>query len=144
MNVGTSPNGSRTGWTDGETGKPALNATARCAAAAGGRGRRARLAAPSTEFALRASESTGVAVGVAARSPRGRSAAVASWLRRRRASVGTCPRTCVRRRHNGTRTNTLHLPVTTVNEAVLHAIEAHVFTPPAIEQMVSLTGRDDH
>ena len=51
---------------------------------------------------------------------------------------------CVRRRHNGTRTNTLHLPVTTVNEAVLHAIEAHVFTPPAIEQMVSLTGRDDH
>jgi hypothetical protein len=34
--------------------------------------------------------------------------------------------------------------VTTVNDAVLHAIEAHVLTPAAIEQVVSLTGRENH
>jgi hypothetical protein len=51
---------------------------------------------------------------------------------------------CHRRRHHGSAcTNTLRIAVPEMNEAVLQAVEAHVFTPDAIEQVVALTERDD-
>ena len=40
-------------------------------------------------------------------------------------------------------TNTLRIPVDALNEAVLQAIEQHALTPDAIEQVITLTERDD-
>ncbi len=50
---------------------------------------------------------------------------------------------CHRHRHNGTCTNALRIPAAEMNEAVLQAVEEHVFTPEAIEQVVALTERDE-
>ena len=50
---------------------------------------------------------------------------------------------CHRRRTNRVCSNTLRIPVTLMNEAVLHAVEEHALTPEAIEQVVQLTERDD-
>ena len=50
---------------------------------------------------------------------------------------------CHRHRHTGTCTNTLHMKVEEVNEAVLQAIERHALTPEAIEQVITFTERDD-
>ena len=50
---------------------------------------------------------------------------------------------CARRRRNGSCANALRVPVDTVNEAVLQAIEEHALTPEAVEQVVQLTERDD-
>jgi hypothetical protein len=50
---------------------------------------------------------------------------------------------CSRRRHNSSCTNALRIPVAEMNEAVLQAVEQHVFTPEAIEQVIALTERDE-
>ena len=50
---------------------------------------------------------------------------------------------CHRHRHNGTCVNWLRMPVAEMNEAVLQAVEQHVFTPEAIEQVIALTERDE-
>ncbi len=50
---------------------------------------------------------------------------------------------CHRRRNNGSCANTLRVPLDTMNEAVLQAIEEHALTPEAIDQVISLTERDD-
>jgi site-specific DNA recombinase len=51
---------------------------------------------------------------------------------------------CHRRRHHGSScTNALRIRVTEMNEAVLQAIEQHALTPEAIEQVITLTERDD-
>jgi hypothetical protein len=51
---------------------------------------------------------------------------------------------CHRRRHHGTAcTNTLRIPLSDMNDAVLQAIEAHALTPEAVEQVIALTERDD-
>jgi DNA invertase Pin-like site-specific DNA recombinase len=50
---------------------------------------------------------------------------------------------CYRHRANGSCTNALRLNVRDLNEAVLQAAEAHVFTPEAIEQVIHLSERDD-
>ena len=39
--------------------------------------------------------------------------------------------------------NALRIPVSEMNEAVLSAVEEHVFTPEAIEQVIALTERDE-
>jgi hypothetical protein len=50
---------------------------------------------------------------------------------------------CHRRRMSGTCTNTLRLPASEMNEAVLQAIEEHALTPEAIEQVVLLSERTE-
>ncbi len=50
---------------------------------------------------------------------------------------------CHRRRHNGSCSNALRMPVGEMNEAVLTAIEEHALTPEAVEQVVRLSERDD-
>jgi site-specific DNA recombinase len=50
---------------------------------------------------------------------------------------------CQRRRSNSSCTNRLCIPVPDMNEAVLRAVEEHVFTPEAIEQVIALTERDE-
>lgn len=50
---------------------------------------------------------------------------------------------CHRRRAFSGCTNTLRIPVDTLNEAVLQAIEQHALTPDAIEAVITLTERDD-
>jgi hypothetical protein len=51
---------------------------------------------------------------------------------------------CYRRRHNITTcANALRIPVAEMNEAVLQAVEEHIFTPEAIENVITLTERDD-
>jgi hypothetical protein len=50
---------------------------------------------------------------------------------------------CHRHRYTGSCTNVLRIPVSEMNEAVLQAVEEHVFTPEAIEQVIALTERDE-
>ena len=50
---------------------------------------------------------------------------------------------CYRHRANGACPNTLRMPVEGLNEAVLQAVEAHVLTPEAIEQVIHLSERDE-
>jgi DNA invertase Pin-like site-specific DNA recombinase len=51
---------------------------------------------------------------------------------------------CYRHRHNSSVcANSLRMPVDEMHEAVLQAVEEHVFTPEAIEQVIALTERDD-
>jgi DNA invertase Pin-like site-specific DNA recombinase len=50
---------------------------------------------------------------------------------------------CHRHRHYGACANALHMPVRTVNEAVLQGIEAHALTPEVIERVIALTERTD-
>ena len=50
---------------------------------------------------------------------------------------------CSRHRHNSTCKNALRIPVSEMNEAVLCAVEEHVFTPEAVEQVIALTERDE-
>lgn len=50
---------------------------------------------------------------------------------------------CHRHRHYGTCTNKLRVPVDTMNESVLSAIEEHALTPEAIEQVILTAERDD-
>jgi site-specific DNA recombinase len=51
---------------------------------------------------------------------------------------------CFRRRSHGECTNTLRMPMDTLDEAVLTAIEEHVLTADAVEQVILLSERDDH
>lgn len=65
--------------------------------------------------------------------------------------VETCPRKqggvsaylCYRHRHYGTCRNAIRIAATTLNEAVLAAIEEHALTPEAVEHVIQLTERDD-
>ena len=50
---------------------------------------------------------------------------------------------CYRRRHYGTCSNNRYVATSEMEEAVMHAIEEHVFTPEAIEQVVMLSERND-
>jgi hypothetical protein len=50
---------------------------------------------------------------------------------------------CARHRHNGTCPNALRIHVEDMNEAILQAVEEHVFTPEAVEQVIALTERDE-
>ena len=50
---------------------------------------------------------------------------------------------CSRRRQNGSCTNKLRVPVEEANEAVMRAVEQHVFTPEAIEKVVRLAETED-
>jgi site-specific DNA recombinase len=50
---------------------------------------------------------------------------------------------CARRRANGSCANALRIPLATMHEAVLQAVEAHALTPEAVEQVVRLSERDD-
>ncbi len=49
---------------------------------------------------------------------------------------------CFRHRY-GKCANALRIATDSMNEAVLHAVEEHLFTPEAIEQFIQLTERDD-
>jgi hypothetical protein len=50
---------------------------------------------------------------------------------------------CSRHRANSSCSNALRIPVADMNEEVLIAIEEHVFTQEAIEQIIQLSERDD-
>jgi hypothetical protein len=50
---------------------------------------------------------------------------------------------CSRRRQNGSCSNKLRVPVDVMNEAVLSAVETHVFAPEAIEKIVQLAETED-
>ncbi len=50
---------------------------------------------------------------------------------------------CTRHRHNGTCANALRIPVAGDERGGADAVEEHVFTPEAIEQVIALTERDE-
>jgi DNA invertase Pin-like site-specific DNA recombinase len=51
---------------------------------------------------------------------------------------------CGNHRRNGSCDNALRIATPVVNEAVLQAIEEHALTPATVEQVVSLSEREDH
>jgi recombinase-like zinc beta ribbon protein len=55
---------------------------------------------------------------------------------RRKGEPRTTHYTCAKRRANGSCSNGTRLPIETVDEAVLHAIEEHALTPAAVESVL--------